>query len=444
MAAGIFPKNLWAAKSPILILRSQHQLLANTVCALKVVVLYLFFTVTIWHWDIALAQTLKSPSQTPITQWKSNSDAEARLIKVYESIAAGRHKNALALAQSLTQDYPNFHLAQLVLGDVLLAQGGTLREVGDIQKTLITESPDSKLRLTELRQEIAQRVNTLKKRPALGTIPTQFVELPSKYRHAIAVDASQSRLYLFENSPQGLRLVGDFYSSVGKFGVEKIVEGDQRTPLGVYFITSRLDARKLPEFYGAGALPINYPNPLDQSRGKTGSGIWLHGAPPDQFSRPPLASDGCIVLSNPDIEYILKLVAPRTTPVVIARQLEWVQPQSLQSERQAFQTTLDAWSAAKSAGDMKNLLAFYAPDFQGDKNKPLTEWARVLEQEAQALKGRRIDLKDAAYLRWVDSADTMIVTFGEVAQGARSGTIKRQYWMRKGRQWQIIFEGVIG
>jgi cyclophilin family peptidyl-prolyl cis-trans isomerase len=98
------------------------------------------------------------------------------------------------------------------------------------------------------------------------------------------VDASRSRLYLFENTPQGLRLVADYYASVGKLGIEKSVEGDQRTPLGVYFITSRLDPATLRDFYGAGALPLNYPNPLDQLRGKTGSGIWLHGTPPDQFS----------------------------------------------------------------------------------------------------------------------------------------------------------------
>ena len=74
----------------------------------------------------------------------------------------------------------------------------------------------------------------------------------------------------------------------------------------------------------------------------------------------------------------------------------------------------------------------------------LREWAAVLQAEAQALKGRTVHLKDKAYLRWTDSADTMVVTFGEVAEGARTGPIKRQYWTRRGQQWQIFFEGVIG
>jgi hypothetical protein len=53
-------------------------------------------------------------------------------------------------------------------------------------------------------------------------------------------------------------------------------------------------------------------------------------------------------------------------------------------------------------------------------------------------------LKDKSMLRWTDSSDTMVVTFGELAEGARTGTTRRQYWTRKGAHWQIFFEGVIG
>jgi len=38
----------------------------------------------------------------------------------------------------------------------------------------------------------------------------------------------------------------------------------------------------------------------------------------------------------------------------------------------------------------------------------------------------------------------MVVTFGEVAAGARTGPVKRQFWARRGNRWQIFFEGVIG
>ena len=364
---------------------------------------------------------------------------------VYKLVAEGRGREALAQAESLARDYPNFQLAQLAVGDLLMSRTRPLRHLGDV-----APEPDSArsiqaaAALAELRTESRQRVDAQRSRPPANAIPAQFLELSPRSRHAIAVDTSRSRLYLFENTAQGLRLVADYYASVGKLGIEKEVEGDQRTPLGVYFITSRLDPAKLKDFYGAGALPINYPNPLDQSRGKTGSGIWLHGTPPDQFARAPLATDGCLVLANPDLERILRTVEPRSTPVVIARQLQWVPPHSVAADRKSFDTVLNAWRTAKTEGDMKRLLGFYAPDFQSYRTKPLEEWTQVLQAEARALKGRELQLKDKSYLRWTDSADTMVVTFGEVAEGARTGPVKRQYWTRRGQQWQIFFEGVIG
>ena len=371
--------------------------------------------------------------------------AEARLLQVFRLTSEGHHREALKQAERLVRDYPHFQLAQLALGDLLLARSRPLQRLGNVSTELaVASTPGSAAALEELRTESRQRMVAQRTRPPEHSIPSQFLQLAPSYRHAIAVDAALSRLYLFENTPKGLRLVADYYASVGKLGIEKAVEGDQRTPLGVYFITSRLDPKALRDFYGAGALPLNYPNPLDQLRGKTGSGIWLHGTPPDQFSRAPQATDGCVALANPDLERLLRTVEPRSTPVVIARQLQWVQPHSIQAERKSFEAVLDAWRNAKTEGDMPRLLGFYAPDFQTYKRKPLSEWAPVLHAETQALRGRELQLKDKSYLRWTDSTETMVVTFGEVAAGARTGPVKRQFWARRGNRWQIFFEGVIG
>ena len=392
------------------------------------------------------AQSTPAPkvSAAPKPPDLRDGQAEARLMEVYRLAARGQGREALAQAESLARDYPNFQLAQLAVGDLLMARTRPLRRFGDVPEPDTARSIQVASVLDELRNESRQRVDALRSRPLAGTIPAQFLELSTRSRHAIAVDASRSRLYLFENTAKGLVLVADYYASVGKLGIEKGIEGDQRTPLGVYFITSRLDPATLKDFYGAGALPINYPNPLDQSRGKTGGGIWLHGTPPDQFARAPLSTDGCLVLANPDLERILHTVEPRSTPVVIARQLHWVAPHSVQAERSTFEAVLNAWRTAKTEGDMKRLLSFYAPDFQSSRKKPLAEWSQVLEAEARALRGRELHLKDKSYLRWTDSSDTMVVTFGEVAAGARTGPVKRQYWARRGQQWQIFFEGVIG
>ena len=49
------------------------------------------------------------------------------------------------------------------------------------------------------------------------------------------------------------RLVADYYVTLGKNGVEKTREGDQKTPIGVYHIVANLPRSKLTDFYGAGA-----------------------------------------------------------------------------------------------------------------------------------------------------------------------------------------------
>jgi hypothetical protein len=92
-------------------------------------------------------------------------------------------------------------------------------------------------------------------------------------------ELDKSRVYLFENQFGTPQLVDSYYMSIGKGGIDKQIEGDNKTPLGVYRITSYLSDESLPELYGAGAYPINYPNSWDRLQGKTGHGIWLHGVP---------------------------------------------------------------------------------------------------------------------------------------------------------------------
>ncbi len=370
--------------------------------------------------------------------------AEARLIEVYQLIGQAEHRQALAKAEALVQDHPNFQLAQLVYGDLLSLQVRPVRQLGDIAE----DRPAVREQLRNLREESRRRLRALAERPPEGAIPTQFLALSNQSRHAIAVDASRSRLYLFENStpanaqdtPPQLKLIADFYISVGLSGIDKWAEGDKRTPLGVYYITSSLNPQSLPDLYGVGALPINYPNPLDVQRGKTGSGIWLHGTPREQFVRAPQASDGCVVLSNPDLERVLATVRTRTTPVILASELHWTTPQALQADREQFETYLRAWQNARVQGDLDGLRDLYSERFQAQGRKLAQWWPRV-ESEVRSGFRRPVEIKDLSVLRWRDSDDTMVVTFGEVPVGQTSGVVRRQYWIREGSDWRIFFEG---
>ncbi len=386
------------------------------------------------------ASILNSGKNKNIAQRKVDLQAEAKLLRIYQLIGQGQNRQALLESEQLLKIQPNFQLAQLVHGDLLSSFVRPVNGLGDMPK-----SSASTAALNELREESIMRLKALREKPPANSIPSQFLALSERNKHAIAIDASRSRLYLFENTSSGVKLVSDYYISVGKFGVEKSLEGDQRTPLGVYYITGSLNPNSLVDFYGVGALPINYPNPLDLKRGKTGSGIWLHGTPSEQFSRAPKASDGCVVLANPDLNRILTSVKSRTTPVVIAERLNWVPKTSLDSEKSNFTQILMSWRATKVQADAAKLMAFYTQDFS-NYGKNLAQYTASQTVEASKLKGRDIALTNLSLMRWNDQNDTMVVTFDEVIAGSTRGVTKRQYWIRDSKDsknWKIFFEGVI-
>ena len=381
------------------------------------------------------ARTLAGPSRAI-----KDGQAETRLIEIYRLIGQADTKAALGLANKLVKDFPDFALAQLAHGDLLSARSRVISAFGNVSSEQLQAAGSA---LEDLRVESQMRLKALRERPPVGAVPSELLRLSVRNKHAIAIDASKARLYLFENQRGGPKLLADYYISIGKLGLEKKAEGDLRTPLGVYFITSQLDPKTLKDFYGVGALPINYPNVLDLKRGKTGKGIWLHGTPPGQFSRPPQDSDGCVVLANPDLERIIRTVEIRSTPVVISRQLKWVTPEVTKTLGNEFERQFQAWVKAKSDGNLSALTSFYATDF-GQNGKTLTDWLPELRQEIAGQHGLSLEIKDLNLLHWVDAEETMVVTFGELVAGQRTGVTRRQYWSRKTRQWKIIYEGIMG
>jgi len=88
-------------------------------------------------------------------------------------------------------------------------------------------------------------------------------------------------------------------------------------------------------------------------------------------------------------------------------------------------------------------MSFYSTQFASG-TKDLTQWRQVLEKDVSQSRGHPLQLKDLAILGWRDKSDVLVVTFGEVGDGQRTGAVKRQYWGKEGGLWKIFYEGVIG
>ncbi len=375
-----------------------------------------------------------------------NYEAESRLIAIYKLIGDGKSKQALPLAAGLVSDFPNFQLAQLIYGDLLQMQLKPVAQVGELPASF-SKSPANLAALADLREESNLRLKALKERPSHGTIPSQLLSLSTRNKHVIAVDTSRSRLYVLENGVQGLRLISDYYISVGKAGAGKQIEGDLKTPLGIYYLTTPIEPKNLAPLYGGGALPINYPNPFDQRLGKTGSGIWLHGTMPEKYARQPKSSDGCVVLSNPDLRQVMATVAVKTTPVIISHRLDWVAPNQVHTERQQFELTLNAWREAKSKGQFDKLYSFYKSDFS-NYSGGLKDWWPSTLNEMKTANNRPFQWRETTLLLWrtdigTKNPNVMVVTYDEISPASKQMQTKRQYWMQADNQWKIFFEGVI-
>ena len=142
-------------------------------------------------------------------------------------------------------------------------------------------------RVEGLRAEALARLRAYRDRPPADRVPRYLLQLRDDQKYAVVVDTRRSRLYVYRNDDGEPHFVADYYVSSGKNGALKDREGDEKTPIGVYHVTESLPRKKLSDFYGSGAFPINYPNEWDRIQGRDGHGIWLHGTPSDTYSRPP-------------------------------------------------------------------------------------------------------------------------------------------------------------
>lgn len=364
---------------------------------------------------------------------------EGQLILSYQLLARGEESQALATLEQLVTEWPEFALAQLVYGDMLLARSGRESPLSVGSKAALGAKTE---RIANLRQESVLRLSALMERPPRDAIPKDLLYLSAAVRHAIVVDASRARLYLFENSPQGLQLVRDSYVSLGKLGIGKLVEGDQRTPLGSYHVGLRRD--EAAERYGAAALPLNYPNEYDRAVGRGGSSIWLHGERIGSYARGPQSTDGCIVLSNDEMAFLADTVAPFETPVVVVEKVEWVQRDSAPSPlRPAFKQAYQQWQEARLQQNPLALRALYEPGLQRGTDSQ----AEILERNLARMAKKEMPLnsiEQVSVLPWKDEQEVVIVNYREIGPSGSKPRLKRQYWRAHEGQWRIFFDGVVG
>ncbi len=136
--------------------------------------------------------------------------------------------------------------------------------------------------------------------------------------YLLAADKSRKLLFQVERLQDDPVITRQFDCIHGRREGDKQKEGDLRTPEGVYFITHKITQKLDFMEYGPHAFNLNYPNPADRLRKKTGSGIWLHSKGQPIAG---LTTRGCMAIEQSEITDLVPILAPGT-PVIIAEHLE--------------------------------------------------------------------------------------------------------------------------
>ncbi len=264
-------------------------------------------------------------------------------------------------------------------------------------------------------------------RPAAGEWAADIVDMEWSPPRFVAVDKrSQSFVLLSRQSP--LRPLETLSCATGQELGDKFKEGDLKTPEGVYFITTRKTAGLNYELYGDLAFPLNFPNPADVLRRKTGHGIWIHGRGNNALI--PYETQGCVALTTADIHRMDGKLA-EGLPVVIADEVRLDGPEAVRvkSEAKEVVAATEAWAKAwQNKSDA--FFDLHDPEkFALTEGEPFATFRSHKERLFKALPWIKVDLYD---VRALPGPDYWVTYFVQVYRSPTlvSQGVKRLYWQR--------------
>lgn len=207
--------------------------------------------------------------------------------------------------------------------------------------------------------------------------PSNILMMDQRFsHHVILVEKSTHQIHIYENSGSNPKLVKTFAAATGKVTGNKYVEGDHKTPEGIYILEDFLSKEELlrrhgkaGEIYGSGAFPTNYPNFIDQMLGKKGSGIWLHSTDNDNRISKGLDSRGCVVVQNNDLREIAQYIELGHTPIIVVQDVFHLTSNAWERNRKDISKLVETWAKAWQEKDFNKYIGSYDEKEFHDRSK---------------------------------------------------------------------------
>lgn len=222
-----------------------------------------------------------------------------------------------------------------------------------------------------------------------NTPPLDMWVPPAQPDYALVVNKSSGQMFVLDVRPAPPRVIHDYRVATGEKSGRKKIQGDRKSPEGVYFIVGRKERSELEEIYGPLAYVLNYPNKDDRKAGRTGDGIWIHGTSPDSI---PITTRGCVEMHNADLlalSGILRLGI--ATPVIIVDRKNLNSPLEVfdkslivdqrsvirtgyVSRTRALSTFVQKWTVSWSSRNMADYAPLYDTTRFSGQGLTWTEW----------------------------------------------------------------------
>ncbi len=253
--------------------------------------------------------------------------------------------------------------------------------------------------------------------------------LPS---HLVAVDKNRQTFLFFEKKSP-LKLKYAFPCVTGQLAGDKQTLNDLRTPEGIYFVEYKIASGLDFKEYGGIAYTLNYPNPVDRLRGKTGHGIWIHSK---GFGLVP--TRGCVAIGLKEIEAVGPQLLPGTAVVLAEKVDESKVPRPDNGTARELRRLMQQWSNAWAARS-RRMFEYYDAEaysrampetfaaFRGNKERlfKMLTFIKIYNREIHVLEG------PGYWVTWSEQFYT--------ASNLSTEGVRRLYWQRgKDKKFRIV------
>ena len=277
--------------------------------------------------------------------------------------------------------------------------------------------------------------------------PEVIVEFNSDSPYILLVEKSVHKIYLLKYENGRKTLVNVFDCETGKNRGDKKEEGDHKTPEGIFFLVTKYSRNNIRSMvgednayqYGEMAFAINFPNHIDQSNGKNGSGIWLHGTDEMFSETSSYDTRGCVVTTNETIKTLSKYIELQKTPFIIVETLKFNKKKDYIAQKQEFLAILEGWKKAWEEERIEEYINYYSPTFERDGRNRSQYKSYKANEIFKNVEINHIKLDNIMLLKYNDG---MIARFFQdySASNLSVKNVKTLYFVKSNNSWEIIAE----